>query len=151
MINSGVYVLWLYLPQEERLRVGKLGVFSFPPGVYAYAGSAQRNLRQRLDRHRRLEKRLHWHIDFFRARAQFLGAAVFPGQPKEGECRCARQLSRFTGAYLPAPGLGASDCSCAGHLVYLPGLEPNSIALGHAVHDIELGTAEALTFFDAGD
>ena len=84
MVNSGVYVLWLYLPRRVSLTVGKLGTFSFPPGVYAYSGSAQRHLQQRIARHRRAAKKLHWHIDYFRAAAELLGFVVFPGAPKEG-------------------------------------------------------------------
>ncbi|HOB39884.1 GIY-YIG nuclease family protein [Candidatus Darwinibacter acetoxidans] len=151
MVNSGVYVLWLYLPRRVSLTVGKLGTFSFPPGVYAYSGSAQRHLQQRIARHRRAAKKLHWHIDYFRAAAELLGFVVFPGAPKEGECRCAEQLLRLPGAALPAPGLGSSDCSCGSHLVYLPSLQPGLVALGHAVENIELGAAKPLAFFDAGD
>lgn len=151
MVNSGVYVLWLYLPTTTSLTIGRLGSFLFPPGVYAYAGSAQRNLEQRLARHRRLEKRLRWHVDYFRAAAEFLGAVAYPGAPKEGECRCAAQLLQLPGASIPVQGFGASDCSCRAHLLHLPTLERDLVALGDAVHYVQLGTTEALAFFDAGD
>ncbi len=151
MPNSGVYVLWLHLSQRATITVGRLGIFTFPPGVYAYAGSAQRNLQQRIARHRRLEKTLHWHVDYFRAEAGFLGVSVFPEAPKAGECSCAAQLLRFPGAAIPAPGLGSSDCSCPSHLIHLPGVGPELVSLGDAVHRIQLGAAEALALFDAGD
>ena len=38
MSNTGVYVLWLYLPQTMSIGIGKLGTFQFDRGVYAYAG-----------------------------------------------------------------------------------------------------------------
>lgn len=84
MANRGVYLLWLYLPEHISITIGKLGRFSFSKGVYAYAGSAQRNLAQRLARHERLDKKLHWHIDYFRACADFLGAAQFLISRKKG-------------------------------------------------------------------
>lgn len=151
MRNYGVYLLWLYLPKKTSLTVGRLGTFSCSQGVYAYAGSAQRNLQQRLDRHRRLEKKLRWHIDYFRRAAQFLGVTVFLGAPKDGECRLAARLLSLPGAVLPIKGFGASDCLCASHLVLLPDSKPDLVALGNAVHDVELGAAETFTLFDTGD
>lgn len=124
MANRGVYLLWLYLPAHTSITIGKLGRFNFTKGVYAYAGSAQRNLEQRLARHERLDKKLHWHIDYFRACADFLGAARFLNQPKEGECRLIQELLQIPGAQFPVPGLGSSDCRCCSHLVYLPLVEP---------------------------
>jgi Uri superfamily endonuclease len=124
MSNTGVYVLWLYLPQTMSIGIGKLGTFQFDRGVYAYAGSAQRNLQQRLARHRRLEKKLHWHIDYFRAKAHFLGAASFYDQPKSAECLLTQELLKIPGAFFPVPGFGASDCRCESHLVRVALAEP---------------------------
>lgn len=151
MINSGIYVLWLHLPKEAVLAVGSLGTFSFPPGIYAYVGSAQRNLQQRLARHRRAEKKLRWYIDYLRAQANCLGAVVFLGAPKDAECRLAEHIRQLPGASLPAGNFGASDCSCPAHLVHLSGLAPDLVALSHAVHNVQLGAAKSLAFFDAGD
>lgn len=151
MVNKGVYVLWLHLPHTAAVTVGKLGTYVFPPGVYAYAGSAQRNLRQRIARHWRLDKKLHWHIDYLRVEAELLGAVLLFNEEKEGECRFVQKLLHLPEACLPVPSFGASDCGCGGHLVYLPSLPPDLVSLGDAIHDIELGPAESLAFFYAGD
>ncbi len=128
MANKGVYVLWLYLPQTISITVGKLGTFDFDRGVYAYTGSAQRNLKQRVARHRRLEKKLHWHIDYFRAKADFLGAVLFFDQPKTAECWLVRELLRIPGAWFPVPGFGSSDCQCGAHLLKIPSAIPSNIS-----------------------
>lgn len=124
MNNTGVYVLWLYLPQTTSVAIGKLGEFLFDQGVYAYVGSAQRNLEQRVARHRRLDKKLHWHIDYFRAKAHFLGTALFFDQPREAECLLTKELLKIPGTFYPVPGFGASDCSCRSHFVQVPLARP---------------------------
>jgi len=126
MKNKGVYVLWLYLPQTSRITIGKLGDFSFDPGVYAYVGSAQRNLEQRVARHSRLEKKLHWHIDYFRAKAEFMGTALFFEQPKTSECVLARELLKIPGTFPPVPGFGSSDCQCSSHFFKIPLAHPKA-------------------------
>ncbi len=123
-MDSGVYVLWLYLPKQTTITVGKLGAFSFQPGVYAYAGSAQRNLKSRIQRHQRFEKRLHWHIDYVRPYCLYLGDVVFPGRPKQMECWLVQELLRIPGAVYPVPRFGASDCRCGAHLVFVSIAEP---------------------------
>lgn len=118
--DRGVYLLWLYLPRPSSITIGKLGTFSFGAGVYAYCGSAQKNLAARLKRHRRLEKIWHWHIDYFRAEALYLGEVVLRGCPKEGECLLVKEVLRIPGSYYPVSGLGSSDCRCGAHLLKVP-------------------------------
>ena len=120
MANEGVYVLWLYLPQTCSITIGKLGKFPFEQGVYAYVGRAQRNLEQRVARHRRLDKKFHWHIDYFRAKADFLGATLFFDHTRDKECWLVRELMRIPTSLFPVPGFGSSDCECGSHFVYLP-------------------------------
>lgn len=125
-INRGVYILWLYLPAEATITIGRLGSHLLKKGVYAYVGSAQRNLEQRLARHARLEKKLHWHIDYVRAKAKYLGAVCFYGQPKQGECWLTGELLKIPGSYFPIAGLGSSDCQCTSHFVKIPLANPRS-------------------------
>ena len=42
--GKGTYALVLALDEAATLAVGKLGLFSFPPGYYLYIGSAHRGL-----------------------------------------------------------------------------------------------------------
>ena len=64
MSDSGTYALVLVLEVELRLQAGKLGIHTFPPGYYIYTGSALGGLSGRLKHHLKLEKKLHWHIDY---------------------------------------------------------------------------------------
>ena len=116
---AGCYIAVFRLPRARVIRVGRLGRFRFEAGVYLYVGSAQGNLEKRLDRHARKRKPLRWHIDYLSAKAEMLGAVIVPG-PKRRECVIAADLARtFERA---APGFGASDCRCPGHLFYTPEL-----------------------------
>lgn len=117
MLESGVYIAMFYLPRPRSISVGKLGRINFRPGLYFYVGSAQRNLSARLRRHGRQNKPVRWHIDYLSAKAEMLGAVTVAG-PREHECRLAKRLGRMF--ELAAPGFGASDCRCAGHLFYAP-------------------------------
>ncbi len=116
-MNSGVYVAVFYLPRSRHIRVGRLGMAFLRRGMYFYAGSAQRNLSARLERHGRKTKRLHWHIDYLSSHAEMLGAVVAPG-PRSRECELAAELGGMFD--LTMPGFGASDCRCPGHLFYAP-------------------------------
>ena len=123
-LDQGVYVLWLYLPEDTEISIGRLGIRVFPPGVYGYCGSAQRNLQARVRRHVRENKRLRWHIDYFREHSLFLGASVFLGD-RSGECRLTQQLLLLPGSYYPMKGFGASDCTCCSHFVFVSAVVPS--------------------------
>lgn len=115
MLQSGTYIAVFDLPDRRRIQVGKLGCFSFEPGLYLYSGSAQRGLSARLTRHARKDKPLHWHIDYLSSSAVMIGAMIVPG-PRERECELAAELRQMYERAVP--GFGASDCRCGGHLFY---------------------------------
>ena len=118
-LDGGVYIAVFYLAEPRHVSVGKLGRFQFRRGVYFYVGSAQRNLSARLERHSKESKPMRWHIDYLSVRAEMLGAITISG-PRERECELAKELAgMFEQA---APGFGASDCRCGGHLFYAPRL-----------------------------
>ncbi len=114
----GAYQLVLCLPEEVRLEVGSLGVFSFPAGRYVYTGSAMGGLRARIARHLRREKRLRWHIDYLLTVAQVEQVHLYPSSYRV-ECELNRQILRQSGAQVVVPGFGSSDCRCPSHLVYV--------------------------------
>ena len=117
LIQSGVYVLWIYLPKSVEITIGKLGKRHFPQGVYAYCGSAQNNLTHRIKRHCRSDKKLRWHIDYFLLHARVIGVLVLEME-KEGECWLTQQVLHIPGAQFLVKGFGSSDCKCISHLVY---------------------------------
>ena len=85
----------------------------FPKGYYVYTGSAKKNLDQRLARHRRLQKKMHWHIDYLRQRAEWVGAV--PVRTAEDlEHALAAAVARA--ADWDIPGFGCTDCACPSHL-----------------------------------
>jgi len=114
--SGGVYIGLFRLARPRRIRVGRLGVIAFTPGLYAYVGSARQHLKARLDRHARRHKRLRWHIDYLSVRSEMIGALALPGG-KERECQLAQRLTDI-GAE-PVPGFGCSDCRCRSHLFWI--------------------------------
>jgi sugar fermentation stimulation protein A len=118
-MNSGIYIIVLYLPRIAKVTVGKLGTFKFRKGFYFYVGSAQRNLSKRLERHGKKKKPLRWHIDYLSTKAEMIGAITIAG-PRELECKLADKLGGMF--ELAVPGFGTSDCKCHGHLFYARGL-----------------------------
>ena len=114
-MDSGIYIAIFHLPGTETITVGKSGTFNFRKGFYFYVGSAQRNLSARLERHARKKKPLRWHIDYLSVKAEMLGAITIDGT-REIECQAAKKLGDMFGT--AAPGFGASDCRCVGHLFY---------------------------------
>ncbi len=111
--QTGVYIALFRLSRPRRISVGRLGIIAFAAGMYAYVGSAQRNVQARLDRHARRRKPMRWHIDYLSVRAEMIGAIVIEG-PKSLECRLAAALARNGGE--PVGGFGCTDCRCRSHL-----------------------------------
>lgn len=114
----GVYQLLLHLPRAAQLKVGRLGTFLFPAGLYIYTGSALNGVEARLARHRRRRKKLHWHIDYFLQHAGLRSVGVLRTSRKV-ECTLNREVLQQPGAQVIAKGFGSSDCRCPAHLVFL--------------------------------
>ena len=121
---KGIYILLIELPESRRIRIGKLGLLDLPRGRYAYTGSAQSGLEQRIERHKRRRrgrckkpqrKELFWHIDYLLEWARILEIYTRKA-PKEQECRTAGALER---KFTPIPKFGCSDCNCRSHLFFL--------------------------------
>lgn len=119
-MSGGLYVLLLKLNIALTLRVGALGEVTLPAGDYLYVGSARRGLRARIDRHRRREKRVRWHVDYLTTHSgcDLLDVLAFSDSAAT-ECEVLRIVAAATDATAPAPGFGASDCrsGCPAHLV----------------------------------
>jgi Uri superfamily endonuclease len=111
---------------ECRITVGRLGCVVFPAGLYAYVGSALGigGLAARVARHRRGEKRRHWHIDYLLDHARIVDVYV-DATGRRLECRWSQALLSYAGATEGPRGFGASDCQCRTHLFYLG---PRSVA-----------------------
>lgn len=111
--NRGDYLLVLRLPEDRDMEIGKLGVLHFPKGYYVYTGSAKKNLDQRMARHRHLRKGMHWHIDWFRQQAEWVGCLpIRTADDLEHDLACA--VSAISDWCIP--GFGCTDCRCPSHL-----------------------------------
>jgi Uri superfamily endonuclease len=109
------YQLHIVVRGEPTIRIGKLGVYTFPGGRYLYTGSARRNLAARIARHLTRGKKAHWHIDYL------LGA---PGVGVETVTRSTQPecvLNGLTPGEVLIARFGATDCraGCGSHLKFL--------------------------------
>jgi Uri superfamily endonuclease len=124
-LGPGTYVLILFLKQHRSIAVGKLGKIGFPPGYYAYVGSAfgPGGLAARLKHHLFSDARPHWHIDYLRrqAKTEQLWLTEF-NQPLEHSW--ASVLEQFSNSAQAFRGFGCSDCKCPSHIFYFPGPPP---------------------------
>ena len=116
---KGAYVLVIELLEDDRVRVGALGTVAFPRGHYAYVGSAQGGIEQRVSRHKSKRKKKRWHIDYLLDRAEVVSTVLIPLGGKDMECRVAQALMGARGVRIVARGFGSSDCRCRSHLFYL--------------------------------
>lgn len=111
--DRGSYLLILHLEKEQALPIGKLGPILFRRGFYVYVGSAMARLTSRMERHLRLRKRHHWHIDDLRAASRF--HSILPIRSSERlECEIATALLAIS--QWRVEGFGSTDCSCPTHL-----------------------------------
>jgi sugar fermentation stimulation protein A len=111
--DRGSYLLILNLQRDQKIYVGKLGRVHFIRGFYIYVGSAMANLTERMERHRRLRKKHHWHIDQLRSAAEFHSVLAIRSSGRL-ECEIANALPGV--AEWSVPGFGSTDCSCESHL-----------------------------------
>ncbi|WP_347275356.1 GIY-YIG nuclease family protein [Candidatus Kuenenia sp.] len=118
-VKKGIYCLIIKLFQEREIPIGKLGTFHFPAGFYVYVGSAQNNLRLRIERHLRQTKNNRWHIDYLLDYGQIITVYSY-AKDKSLECVLGRKIASLPKAIFPVKGFGSSDCSCITHLYFFP-------------------------------
>jgi len=104
------------LKNTETIPVGKLGKIDFKKGFYIYAGSALNGLDQRIQRHLRKQKKMHWHIDYLLNHAKIVNVFYKQSEVKE-ECFIAKTLEK---ELFILSGFGSGDCLCKSHLFYGP-------------------------------
>jgi Uri superfamily endonuclease len=107
-------VLIIQVDKKVDVNVGALGKLTFEKGLYAYVGSAQANLEQRIKRHLAKEKRLFWHIDYLLSEsAARIVKVLYKQTDKTEECNLAKVIGERG---KPVNGFGCSDCNCKSHL-----------------------------------
>jgi Uri superfamily endonuclease len=114
----GIYILLINLEKDVDVTVGAKGRIQFKKGLYAYVGSGQTNLEQRIRRHLRGEKRKFWHIDYLlNSCAAKIVKVFFKEAENSEECIVAKTIGTKN---TPIFGFGCSDCKCKSHLFHLP-------------------------------
>jgi sugar fermentation stimulation protein A len=114
---NGAYILVMKLKSNKNIRVGSLGKLEFKKGFYCYVGSAigSTTIENRCKRHLIKNKKMKWHIDYFRKEAEIVNIFVFPSRNKI-ECKVARKILKKADSFIPK--FGSSDCNCKSHLFY---------------------------------
>jgi Uri superfamily endonuclease len=111
---KGIYVLIIQVDKKINVNIGALGKIAFTEGLYAYVGSAQTSMEQRVKRHLRKKKKKFWHIDYLLDKnASKIVKVLFKEAAKAEECKTAKALSENSE---PIAGFGCSDCNCKSHL-----------------------------------
>ena len=116
-LNHSLYTIYLELAEDQFISVGKLGAFPFQKGIYVYVGSAKKNIKQRIERHKKTNKKFHWHFDYLRAHGTITRIITYDDSFKE--CELAENIRKREKAVIPIKGFGSSDCKCRSHLLYL--------------------------------
>ncbi len=98
---------------DDIINVGSLGLIHFN-GLYAYVGSAMNSLEQRLMRHIKKSKRLHWHIDYLTTSISVKIINIIYTLDKRAECKVSNYLMKRAEYYIDR--FGSSDCLCNSHL-----------------------------------
>jgi sugar fermentation stimulation protein A len=125
MPDKGSYQLLIEVKTEMSLKIGALGVFTFPKGFYTYSGSAMNNLTKRIQRHCTKDKKLRWHIDYLTSADNVAIIETLSVKSENNiECRLNQELE-IQGGLPIIPKFGSSDCNkCKSHLLYFGGLRP---------------------------
>jgi Uri superfamily endonuclease len=120
LINSShtLYAVHLYLKEDQNIVIGKLGEFTFQNGKYIYIGSAKRAITSRLARHKMIDKKKRWHLDYLRYHCEITRIITY--EDSDGECALAENLRKEFGGTHPVRGFGSSDCKCNSHLIWVP-------------------------------
>ncbi len=125
----GAYVLVINLHTSHSIHLKSLGELKFDRGAWIYIGSAMgkgsTNLENRLRRHFRSQKTIHWHIDHLLNSDSKIQCAIWAESSQPIECTIAKSIENIKGIQKGPRGFGASDCmnKCWTHLYHSPSNE----------------------------
>lgn len=128
-VDCGCYQLVLKLNKTLLLKIGKLGEINFRKGFYIYTGRSKKGLKARVERHKRKEKKRHWHIDYLLAVAVI--RKIFYYRSRFDECIINMKTNKLIKDSAIVNGFGSSDCRCRGHLIFtkeMPIYDPEDIS-----------------------
>ncbi|MFY0609784.1 MAG: GIY-YIG nuclease family protein [Candidatus Atelocyanobacterium thalassa] len=117
--EKGTYCLLLFCFNSTSASIGNLGLYPINLGYYIYVGSAfgAGGLNSRIQRHIKIYKNKHWHLDYLRQ--YLIPLEVWYSTSKiRQEHEWAKFLLNNNLFKVPVKKFGASDCSCISHLFY---------------------------------
>ncbi len=111
-MHSGIYALIIRMDKKRAIKIGALGTITFEAGYYLYIGSAQKNMDARINRHKRQNKKLRWHIDYLLTHGTVEAHLEFPL-----EKRCEEKIAiEMAKKFEFVRGFGSSDTRAPSHL-----------------------------------
>lgn len=118
-IQPGTYCLIFSCLTSSSVTIGKLGTYKINPGYYCYIGSAfgRGGLKSRINRHLKINKSYHWHLDYLRPYLNPMEIYYSTDTIKQ-ECQWAKLLLDSEQSSIPIKKFGSSDCNCPTHLFY---------------------------------
>lgn len=124
-VNSsmkGAYALIIEVENEVNIQLKSLGKVLLQSGTWVYIGSAMgegsTSLENRIKRHFRSEKTVHWHIDHLLDKNVKLLKAFWTQSPVHAECDIAQEIQSRNEFQAGPRQFGSSDCKsgCAAHM-----------------------------------
>ena len=119
---KGTYILVIQLEKNQAIRIGSLETLDFKKGFYYYIGSAMgekgsSSLINRVKRHLKSEKKIHWHIDYLLDNqfSAIIQLHLIPSRTRL-ECTLAENIIDRSDDFIK--NFGSSDCVCKSHLAY---------------------------------
>jgi Uri superfamily endonuclease len=113
-MNKGTYIILLKLKNELSFEIRKKK-YILNPGIYAYVGSAMKNLHQRVGRHidyKSGKYKKHWHIDNLLDKGDVLFSFIIP----DGIYREEEISKKLSEKFQYIDGFGASDLKVKSNL-----------------------------------
>jgi Uri superfamily endonuclease len=98
-LDHSLYTIYPELTENQFISVGKFGAFSFQKGIYVYVGSAKRNIKQRIERHKKTNKKFHWHFDYLRAYGTITRIITYNDSFRE--CELAENIRKRENGVIP--------------------------------------------------
>ncbi|MBT4286723.1 MAG: GIY-YIG nuclease family protein [Deltaproteobacteria bacterium] len=117
--RPGSYVLLLNCAVNEPVLIGKHKTLDLIPGYYTYCGSAfgSGGIVARVQRHLKLKKKKHWHIDYLRDKCTI--EEIWVSYFKENlEHLWAQDFLHHKKSTIPLNKFGSTDCKCRTHFFH---------------------------------
>jgi len=128
----GTYTLVILCNHAVDIEFGRLGRSKVLKGLYVYSGSAlgkgSMSLEGRLRRHSCHYKKRKWHIDYMTSNPRCtVRAALYVESARHLECKINGMISHELNATPLLPRIGASDCTCKGHLMRVATMQEKAV------------------------